>query len=251
MERGKERVLHFLRGGEATETAASGGAGTRLLERGGGSLSVAAADLDGLVKLGLIERAGGVVRLVKQKGDALGAQPRQVASVAVGGSAPARAAINLSESPLGSLMRRKTKEGEAFLSDAEFHAGERLRADFTRGQLMPRLGASWVGSVSSGKRGAGGGVVELTDAAMAARLRVGKALDAVGPELSGVLVDVCCFLKGLEQVESERGWPVRSAKIVLKTALGVLARHYRPEDEKPKAGVFHWGAADYRPKLKD
>lgn len=251
MERGKERVLRFLRGGEATETAASGGAGTRLLERGGGSLAVAAIDLDGLVKLGLIERASGVVRLMKHPGDALGAQPRQVASVAVGTTAPTRAAINLSESPLGSLMRRKTKEGEAFLSEAEFHAGERLRADFTRGQLMPRLGASWVGSVSSGKRGAGGGVVELTDAAMAARLRVGKALDAVGPELSGVLVDVCCFLKGLEQVESERGWPVRSAKIVLKTALGALARHYRPGADKPKGSVLHWGAADYRPKLKD
>ena len=49
-------------------------------------------------------------------------------------------AVNWSESPLGQLMRRKGRDGEAFLSSAEFQAGERLRADYTRGQIMPRLG---------------------------------------------------------------------------------------------------------------
>ncbi|MBE7183627.1 MAG: hypothetical protein INR68_04375 [Methylobacterium mesophilicum] len=248
MERGKARILRFLRGGEARESAASGGAGTRLLERGDASLAASSGNLEELAAAGLIERGSGRLKLARGRADALGAPPRDVASVAVG--AGAQAAINLSESPLGALMRRKGKDGQAFLADAEFQAGERLRADFTRGQMMPRLGASWVASVSSGKRGGGGGVAELTDAALGARLRVGKALDAVGPELSGVLVDVCCFLKGLEQVESERGWPVRSAKIVLKTALGALARHYWPEARRGQ-GVLHWGAADYRPRLKE
>ena len=113
-----------------------------------------------------------------------------------------------------------------FLSAAEFQAGERLRADYTRGQIMPRLSANWVASVASGRRD--GGVADLTDAALAARQRVEQAISAVGPELSGVLIDVCCFLKGMETVEVERGWPVRSAKVVLKTALGVLSRHYNP-----------------------
>lgn len=159
---------------------------------------------------------------------------------------------NLSESPLAQLVRMKTKAGKAFLSAREFEAGERLRADYTRGRLMPRLGANWVASVASGKRTAGGGTVDLTDAALGARLRVEGAISAVGPELSGVLIDVCCFLKGLEQVEMERGWPVRSAKVVLKTALGTLARHYFPERKAGSGAnrmMLHWGTEDYRPSV--
>lgn len=163
-----------------------------------------------------------------------------------------KAEVNLSESPLAMLYRRKGPDGTAFLSEDEFRAGERLRADFTRGSLMPSVTSRWdVGVGGNGHSGAGG-IAELTDIALASRVRFERALAAVGPELSGVLIDICCFLKGLERVERERQWPVRSAKMLLKAGLAMLHRHYNPQQEKvprPDA-ILHWGAHDYRPSIQ-
>lgn len=157
--------------------------------------------------------------------------------------------VNLAESPLAQLARFRLRDGSAFVTGAEVEAGERLRLDYTRGRIMPRLGANWEAGVSTGRR-SGDGRADLTVSALAARQRVEQALAAVGPELAGVLVDVCCFLKGLELVERERGWPVRSAKVVLKTALGALSRHYQPPSARSsRSAVLHWGSDDYRPAL--
>jgi hypothetical protein len=134
--------------------------------------------------------------------------------------------INDNESPLAALARIKGRGGGLFLEPSQVEAGERLRVDFTRGQMQPSIGQSWE-PVRYGRRpGATGGSAELGEAALSARLRVEAAMDAVGPELCGVLLDVCCFLKGLAEVERERQWPARSAKLMLRTALSALARHY-------------------------
>ena len=155
--------------------------------------------------------------------------------------------------PLAGLARLKRKDGSPFLDAPLIAAGERLRIDFTRGQLQPRVSANWEASVSSGGARGANGVAELSDAALGARMRVERALKAVGPDLSGVLVDVCCFLKGLETVEREREWPVRSGKLMLRTALSALDRHYRPEAGEPeRAGqrrAHRWASAGYRPSL--
>jgi len=67
---------------------------------------------------------------------------------------------------------------------------------------------------------------DLQENIAACRERVRRALSAVWPELAGVLIDVCCHLKGLEEAERAAGWPQRAGKVVLQLALTRLARHY-------------------------
>lgn len=135
------------------------------------------------------------------------------------------AIIDEQESPLAWLARRTGRDGRPLIAPHQYQAGERLRADFTLAHLMPRTTSNWDNPITSERRGRPE-AMHATDRMIAARQRVHHALDAVGPEFSGLLLDVCCFLKGLADVERERVWPVRSAKIVLQLALDRLARHY-------------------------
>ncbi len=161
--------------------------------------------------------------------------------------------VDAAESPLAWLARRRDKDGRAYLSPARFAAGERLRADFTLARMMPTVTSNWSdGRIAAGS-GGNGGVADLTDRAIAARARVRRALEAVGTDLADVLLDVCCFLKGLETVESDRRWPARSAKVVLDIALGRLADHYGLADEARGRGgpgrLRAWGSGDHRPVI--
>jgi hypothetical protein len=184
---------------------------------------------------------------------------RRAAARSEAAAAPRQPERDLSESPLAWLARRKDKDGRPMLSDAEFDAGEKLRADFWFAQMTPRVTANWSMLLSAGgsQRGAPDRGPDLRDSVIAARQRVRRALSAVGPDLAGVLIDVCCHLKGLEESEKASGWPQRSGKVILRIALGQLARHYgiagAPADadclnNKP-VSVRHWGTGDYRPHI--
>jgi Domain of unknown function (DUF6456) len=262
-DKARLRIARFLSRGEARPSHSSGGRKVLLdgLERG--TISVCGQALKAMASDGLVEKRAGKLSLSSAGvaylgralagGDPFQDQHRDLEEICIETpEGPATATANFAESPLAQLARRKAKDGRPFLTEHEWSAGERLRSDYTRGQLMPRMGANWVASVASGRRDGGNSIADLTDAALASRQRVNMAIEAVGPELAGVLIDICCFLKGLEQVEAERGWPVRSAKIVLKTALGVLHRHYHPPMKRNIAvadRMLHWGAEDYRPMI--
>ena len=113
---------------------------------------------------------------------------------------------------------------------------------------MPRTASNWSNPLASARRGGGTDRADtLTETIVTARQRVRHALDAVGPEFSGLLIDVCCFLKGLEDIERDRAWPARSGKVVLQLALDRLARHYgyASQTRGPKgAKVRTWLADD-------
>ncbi|WP_075290191.1 DUF6456 domain-containing protein [Pararhizobium arenae] len=158
--------------------------------------------------------------------------------------------VNRAESPLGAMARLKEKSGSAFLPPEALAAGERLHADFVRAGLQPRLTMIYEPRLAATPRGgARNAAADLSDTALAARERVARAMEAIGPELCGVALDVCCFEKGLETVERERQWPARSAKLMLRTALMALSRHYQPP-AKGKA-IHRWGAEGYRPDMRD
>lgn len=151
------------------------------------------------------------------------------------------------ESPLAWLRRRTDRQGRPLIDDASYAAGERFRADIERAALRPRVTANW----TPGPRGparAGSGPEDVTLVALSARRRIEAALDAVGPDLGGLLIDVCGFVKGLELVEAERNWPARSAKVVLVVALRRLAAHYGLANEArgpaASAGIRLWRSAD-------
>lgn len=251
------RVLRFLAKAPAIVEAASS-SGSLLLRHADEAIAVKHSTVRALARSGRIvttgDRIGLAAGLAGSKEDAGEAfriqHGERVETQIVEPDGLAAVRVNSAESPLGQLARYKLRDGTAFLTDSEFEAGERQRSDYTRGRVMPRLGANWEASVAPGRRGTGGGLADITDAALAARQRVDHALIATGPELGGLLVDVCCFLKGLELVERERGWPVRSAKVVLKTALGALNRHYRPPVKaRSSLDLVHWGSDDYRPEV--
>lgn len=169
------------------------------------------------------------------------------------GRGGARVTVNAGESPIAWLRCRRGRDGRPLIDASQFAAGERLRADFTRGQLLGPVTANWDVSTPRGRQaGPSEGLAGLNDAALAARQRVEQAVEAVGPDFGGLLVDFCCFLKGIEDIERERQWPARSAKLVLQMALRSLARHYGLQAStrgRPSSAIRHWGAAGYRPAL--
>lgn len=197
-------------------------AGLGLVERRGNRLSLAAPGISRLRRV----RSGGGEEAFRRQHQLRGTRqfPRD------GGGAHV-AEVNDAESPLAWLRRRRGRGGTPLLDEAQFAAGERLRADHERAGIGPVLASpAWnvLASGAGGKQGRGGagGMSDLHDSTLDARDRIERARLSVGPELFPVLIDVCCDLKGLEEVERARNWPARSAKLILSLALTRLARHY-------------------------
>lgn len=139
------------------------------------------------------------------------------------GAAPRRGrrtvAVNLAESPLSWLHAR------GHLTDRQFDAGERLRADWERAQLAPSVTMRWDAVRIAGR----GGDTGLTpgERQIAAKARFDGAVAAAGPGLADILWRVVCAGEGLPDAERALRWPARSGKLVLGLALDRVADFHR------------------------
>jgi len=126
--------------------------------------------------------------------------------------------VNLAESPLTWLHAR------GHLSDRQFDAGERLRADWEHAQLSPKVTMRWdpMRITGGGERG-----LTPTERQLAAKQRFDGAVAEAGAGLSDVLWRVVCAGESLADAEKALAWPTRSGKLVLKLALDRVADSYR------------------------
>lgn len=219
--RGTQRFVRQLLGGEPAVREGEGdGAVYRV-----GTVRLAVAEVEALASAGLLRLADGAcvalpearawLRRAMVEADGFAAQHRQMAADGL---------RNLSDSPLARLAQAAGSEA-AFLERHQVEAGERVRLWAEKARLSPRLTMSYSADhVAGGSAGQRGG--EIGDMAADARKRLNALWTLLPRDCAGVVMDVCVFEKGLQQIEQERGWPRRSAKLVLRIGLEQLAGQF-------------------------
>lgn len=161
-----------------------------------------------------------------------GRKPRLLRERAIEGDAPQGRAtparrmarsvtVNAAESPLGWLFAR------GHLTQRQYDAGERLRLDWERGQLAPRVTMAWDSAPIARGRGGAAPQPDLSGAQLDARARFHAAIAGAGPGLSDILWRIVCAGEGMRDAETALGWPARAGKLVLTLALDRIADHYR------------------------
>lgn len=138
-----------------------------------------------------------------------------------GGRASRSVTVNAAESPLGWLLAR------GFLTQRQYDAGERLRADWERAQLAPRVTMAWDSAPISRARGGAAVAPDLNGAQLDAKRRFDAAVECAGPGLCDILWRVVCAGEGMRDAETALGWPARAGKLVLTLALDRIADFYR------------------------
>ena len=129
--------------------------------------------------------------------------------------------VNATESPLGLLL------AHGHVTQRQFEAGERLRSDWERAQLAPRVTMAWDAAPVARGRGGSPAGIDLSGAQIDARHRFDQAIAAAGPGLADILWRIVCAGEGMRDAETALGWPARAGKVVLTLALDRVADYYR------------------------
>ena len=129
--------------------------------------------------------------------------------------------VNLTESPLGWLLAR------GLITPRQFDAGERLRSDWERAQLAPRVTMAWDSAPVARGRGGSAAQPDLGGAQIDAKRRFDGAIASAGSGLADILWRFVCAGEGMRDAETALGWPARAGKLVLSFALDRVADYYR------------------------
>jgi hypothetical protein len=132
-----------------------------------------------------------------------------------------RVTVALDEGPLSWLANR------GMITWRQFEAGDRLRTDYERAAIGPRVTMDWSAGPRSKVAMGAPSPRHMTEFQISSKDRFEAACEAVGRGLIDVLWRSVCNGEGLTEVERGMGWPNRSGKVVLCIALDRLADFYR------------------------
>lgn len=130
------------------------------------------------------------------------------------------------------------------ISEPQFQAGERLRTDFERAGLQPRVIMHYAPRLPASR-------AEARDSTMDARRRLYAAIDGVGRLGEGVLWAVCCVGESAGDWAHRHGRGVRDGIVLLRAALDELDRHYNPPSRRRSTADHGQTAARSTPSSHD
>ncbi len=158
--------------------------------------------------------------------------------------------LNINEGPL--LRLSYSRNGRPpFLQSHHLLAAKKIETLVARTQMLQRTTMSYDPTrIGQGNKSSGLGP-DLGDNALDARRKLQNCLDRLPLDCAGVVMDVCGFQKGLQLIETERKWPRRSAKLILRVGLEQLCAFFEFAPtiigEETNLSQF-WMGEDARPK---
>lgn len=177
----------------------------------------------------------------RRPGPTAGTTPSDRPARTGGSASPARV-----DHPLARLAQSL---GEGFFEPHHLAAGERVCRWGQRAQLRQRVTMSYDPAQVGGRRHGGAGT-DIADMAAEARKSIARLYADLPRDCAEILVDVCVFEKGLQTIESERGWPRRSAKLVLRIGLDQLATRLgllQSARGRPSGPILAWLGDGFAP----
>ena len=133
--------------------------------------------------------------------------------------------LNLNENPISRLSIVKVGK-KSYLLPHHIEAAKRFSFLMERANLRSNITMNYNEGQLSGTKGSATSKSEITDMAIDARKKINDLLSNLPSDCASIIIDICGFEKGLQLCESERGWPRRSAKLVLRIGLEQLAQNF-------------------------